>query len=767
MRFSHSLLLVTSCIAISGAFYAPSEANAAPTTEVALNQDTIESIVVQGNQRIEARTVVSYLGLAPGARFSQVEIDRGLKNLFGTGFFADVKMLRSGSKLVVKVKENPIVNQVGFEGNDRVDTADLEKEIELKSRSIFTQGKIQNDVKRILDIYRRGGRYTANVEPKIIPLDQNRVNLVYEITEGPVAHVKKINFIGNSVFTDDALEKTIRTSEERWYQFFSDDDKYDPDRLLYDQELLRRMYVREGYADFQVRSAHAELTPARDGFVITFVVEEGPQYTMRSVNVESQLKDQETPDFGKAITTEAGETYNASLVEDSIDAMTKELGNRGYAFVDIKPKLVRDRDAKAIDLTYVIRPGPKVYVERINITGNVRTLDRVIRREFRLSEGDPYNTSKMQRSEQRLNNLGFFDKVDVKTEQGSRPDRTVVNVDVQEKSTGEINLGAGYSTADGAISDLGITERNFLGRGQEVRTRFTYAARRKQAEFGFTEPYFLNRQLAAGFDIYRTKQDFLREGSYNINLKGFQLRAAYALAEKLEHSVNYTLRENNITDVEPTASLYIKRQEGKNLTSAIGQAFTYDDRNNKFDPTDGWYLELRQDIAGLGGDSQYLKHEIKAAHYYPIAKGWTWSVIGAAGQVLGLGQDVRINDRFFLGGQDLRGFRQAGVGPRDVATNDALGGNIYYTASTEVSFPLGLPEELGFSGALFTDVGSLWDAQDIGTGIFDSNTPRVSVGAGLGWKSPFGPIRLDFAIPVVKENEDRTEHFRFNFGTRF
>lgn len=730
--------------------------------------DVIRDVRVEGNERIEGRTIVTYLGLSAGSRFTQEEIDAGLKSLFATGFFSDVKLLREGNTLVVSVTENPVISQVVFEGNDRVESSDLEKEMELKARSIYAQDKVQSDVKRILDIYRRSGRYNASVDPKIIRQDQNRVDLVYEIQEGPVAKVKKIHFIGNDHFSDSTLREAMRTEETRWYKFLTDNDKYDPDRLQFDQELLRRFYVGEGYADFQVKSAHAELSPNKDAFYITFTIEEGPRYDFGEIAVVSELQGMETPDFHKSITTRTGKRYDAGKVEESVEAITKTLGDRGYAFVDIQPRLERDREKKTVNLTYVIRPGPRVYVERINITGNVRTLDEVVRREFRLSEGDPYNASKLQRSEQRINNLGFFEKAEIKNEQGSAPDKTVINVDVKEKSTGEVNLGAGYSTTNGVLGDIGIRESNLLGRGQELRTRLTLAARLKQIELGFTEPYFLNRELATGFDLYRSKHELQSYSSYNSDVKGVTLRTSYALQEKLQHTIRYSIRSTDITDIEPGASRFITGQAGKNTTSAVGQTFSYDERDNKFNPSTGYFWSVSQEAAGLGGNDRYLRHEIKGSYYYPIAKQWVWSALASGGYIFGLGgEDVRISNRFFVGGDDLRGFRNSGVGPRDTATRDALGGNVYYTGSTELRFPLGLPDEVGLSGAAFTDIGSLWDSDDSGAGIFDKNSPRVSAGVGVLWTSPFGPIRVDLAHPIVKEKPDLTENLRFSFGTRF
>ncbi len=732
------------------------------------NAERIQSIRVEGNQRIEEKTIRSYLALNEGAAFDPIAIDQGLKSLFATGFFADVKLLRERDTLIVRVKENPIINRVAFEGNQRIETADLEKEIELKPRSIYTRTKVQQDVKRILDIYRRSGRYSATVEPKLIAQDQNRVDIAYEIDEGPVARIEKISFIGNNVFSHSDLLDVIRTSERRWWRFLSDNDKYDPDRLQFDQEMLRRYYASQGYADFQVKSAHAELSPARDAFYVTYVLDEGQKYRFGDIGVDSQLRQSESIDFSKAITTKQGKEYDSTKVESSVDAITKELGNNGYAFVDVSPQLKRNRDEGTIDLTYQIKPGPRVYVERINITGNVRTLDEVIRREFRVAEGDPFNTSKLARSEQRLNNLGYFEKVTVNNEPGTSPDKTVVNVDVQEKSTGEINLGAGFSSVDGALADFGLKETNLLGRGQELRTRFTYAARRKQAELGFTEPYFLNRELTAGFDIFRTRYDFLDESSYNLNSTGFNLRTGYAINEHLSHTISYSLRDNDITDVEPTASRFIKDQEGRAVNSAIGHALAYDTRNSRFDPTDGYYVRFAQEFAGLGGNSKYIKHEVKTSYYYPIAKSWTWSALASGGHLLGLGgEDIRIADRFFIGGEQIRGFDNAGVGPRDRITGDALGGNMYYAASTELRFPLGLPEDLGFLGAAFIDAGNLWDIDDNGPEVSDQSKIRVSAGVGISWASPFGPIRIDLAKPIVKQSQDVDELFRFSFGTRF
>lgn len=732
----------------------------------------VNQIAITGNQRIERSTILSYLGIRPGLPFNRYDIDRGLKALFATGFFADVKMQpvadpTGGAVLKVEVTENPIINQVVFEGNRRIPDEDLKKEIDLTARTIFTRPKVESATQRLLQIYRRSGRYAAQVDPKVIVLENNRVNLVFEIEEGKETRVTEIDFVGNSIYTDPVLREVIKTSEEKWWNPFSSDEKYDPDRVAYDRELLRRFYVSQGYADFNVKSAIAEITPDGESFYLTFTVDEGEQYRFGKINIDNTLT--QDVDMSAELTTTEGEIYNADEIENTIDNIVKKLGDKGFAFVDVKPEFNRNHATHTIDLTYNVDMGPRVYVERININGNSRTLDEVVRREFRLAEGDAYSTSKLSRSEQRVQNLGFFEKVEVTQQQGSAPDQTVINVDVQEQSTGEISLGAGFSSTDGALAEFGIKESNLLGRGQEMRLSALLAAERQQFDIGFTEPYFLDRELAAGFDVFKTRTDFSRESSFDRETVGGALRLGYALTEHMRHNLHYRFEEIDITDVSATASRFIRDQEGTNTSSLVGHSLVWDTRNNRFETTDGNYLSFSQDFAGLGGDSRYIRHEFKAASFFPIAPQWTFSLAGTGGHLYGWDEnrDIRINERFFIGSRQLRGFDRAGIGPRDITTRDALGGNMYYTGSAEITFPLGLPDDLGFLGAAFVDVGDLWDLDAAGPEIVDANTPRVSAGLGLSWRSPFGPIRIDFAKAVLKEDEDETQLFNFSFGTRF
>lgn len=731
---------------------------------------TIRDIRVDGAQRIEAATVRSYLSVAPGDPFDPDRIDESLKALYATGLFADVTLDRSGDVLVVKVQENPIINRIAFEGNRRIEDDKLQAEIQLRPRVVYTRTRVQNDVQRIMDIYRRQGRFAVTIEPKIIRLDQNRVDLVFEINEGPRTGVRSITFIGNEHFSDGTLRSEISTKESTWWRFLSSDDSYDPDRITYDRELLRRYYLKEGYADFRVVSAVAELTPEREDFLITFTIEEGERYKFGTIDIKSNLKALDPETLTGALTSSEGDWYNAQAVEDTITRLTAAVGDQQYAFVDIRPRINRNRDALTIDVTYEINEGPRVFVERIDINGNVRTLDKVIRREVLVAEGDPFNATKLRRSEQRIKDLGFFETAQITTADGSAPDRTVVNVDVKEQSTGEIALGAGFSTSDGVLGDFSIRERNFLGRGQDLRLGATLSTRRQEYDLSFTEPYFLDRDLSAGIDLFRISRNYQDEASYNEHNTGFSLRLGFPLTEHLRQRVYYQLTSTRIENVPDSASVYIRNEEGSHVTSLIGQELTYDRRNSRLTPTEGYYLRLVTDFAGLGGTSQYLRTRFGGGYYLPlVSDNVVLSTTGEIGYIVGLnGKDVRVSDRFFLGGDTLRGFRTAGVGPRDLRTDDALGGREYARGSVELSFPLGLPEEFGLKGHAFTDAGLLTES-DITNDpmVTDDTSIRVSVGTGVSWKSPFGPIRLDLAMPVKKESYDRREVFRFSFGTRF
>ncbi|MGB4106662.1 MAG: outer membrane protein assembly factor BamA [Alphaproteobacteria bacterium] len=731
-------------------------------------QGVVREIRVDGTERIEPATVLSYMDLKVGDAMTREALDASLKSLFATGLFADVTLSQEGDTVVVNVIENPVINEIAFEGNDKIKDEELLAEIQLRPRQVFTRTKVQSDVSRLYQVYRQSGRFSVNIEPKVIRLDQNRVNLVFEIEESGVTTVETISFVGNEHFDDDRLRSEISTKEAAWYRFLSSDDRYDPDRLAYDQEQLRRFYLSQGYADFRLVSAVAELSKDRENFFVTFTVEEGDRYKIGKVSIDSRLRNFDAKVLNDQLTFKQGDWYDADRVQEVVDGMTDELGDLQYAFVTVRPDIRRNREAKTVDIVFQINETPRVFVERINVTGNVRTQDKVLRREMLVVEGDPFNKSKLARSEQNIRDLDFFENVSVEAKPGSAPDKTIVDIGVAEKSTGELSIGAGFSTSDGPLADFRIRERNLLGKGQDLLFATTIAGKRTEFDISFTEPHFLDRDLAAGVDLFHVTRDLQDESSFDQQRTGGGLRFGYPLSERWRQTWKYRIENNEITDVQSDASRFIRDQEGKRTTSAVAQRLEYDSRDSQLFPTEGWLAWLDTELAGLGGDAKYVSGKTGASYYYPLADRWTVNALGEVGAIEGYSDaDVEINERFFIGGSSLRGFAKAGIGPRDALTDDSLGGNVFYRGSLETSFPIGLPEEMGILGHAFTDVGSLWDIDETGTDILDESSIRGSAGLGLSWRSPFGPVRVDVAAPYLKEDYDEKEIFRFNFGTRF
>ena len=729
--------------------------------------ELIEQITIIGAQRVEPETVRTYLTVQEGDDFSSRQVNRSLKKLFATGLFADVTFKREGSNLVVNVVENPVINRIAFEGNRKLDDETLDAEVTLRPRVIYTRTRVQQDVERILTLYRRSGRFAATVEPKVIQLDQNRVDLAFEIKEGDQTGVEKIRFVGNSEYSDGKLRDVVRTRETRWYNLFTADDNYDPDRLNYDKELLRRYYLSRGYADFKVTSAVAELSPSREEFFITYTIDEGPRYEIRDVVINNELVGLQDESINAVVEVETGDWYNADEVDNAVEDLVDSIGYQGFPFVRVSPEIERDTENLKIDLAFNINEGPRVFVERININGNFRTLDKVIRREFKLVEGDALNAAKLKRSKKRINDLNFFEKVEITQSPGSAPDQTVIDVEVAEKSTGSLSVGAGFSTTSGPIVNMGITEANLLGKGQRLSLSGDLASEKSKINVSFTEPYFLDRELAAGFDIYKTTQDLQDSSSYDISRLGGTLRATYPYSDYLSQAWSYNLDETTIENIKSTASTLIKSQEGTELTSAVSHALIYDKRDSKVLPTEGYKVTLGNTVAGLGGSVAYLKNSLSGAYYYPLEDQWVVSAKGRMGIITGLGEDVKIQNRYFLGGDNLRGFETSGIGPRDSSTDDALGGEYSYNGSVELRFPLGLPNEYQISGTTFTDFGSVTEINPANTNTIDKSSLRASAGLGLSWISPMGPIGIDYAIPYLKESHDKEENFRFSFGTRF
>ena len=735
---------------------------------------TVQGIDVQGNQRIEAETIRSYMLLQPGDAFEEDRLDRSLRTLYATGLFRDVRVSRQGERIQVQVEENPIVSRVAFEGNSKLSDDVLRNAVQLRARSVFTPQAAQADRSRVLDLYASRGRLSATVEPKIIRLDQNRVDVVFEVNEGEVALVSRINFVGNRTYSDSRLKEIVATREAAWYRPFSSSDTYDPERLNFDRELLRRFYLRQGFADVNVTASTAELTPDRTGFFVTYVVDEGRRYRFGKVETTSALRNVTADQLRPEVTISSGDQYDGESVERIAETMSDRANALGAPFVEVTPRIVRNAQAGTVDITFEVKEGNRLYVERIDVTGNVRTQDRVVRRELRLAEGDAFNAAQVRRSRQRIRDLGYFSDATINTSPGSAPDRVILGANVTERATGEVSLGGGYSTDAGALADVGLRERNLLGTGIDARINGVLAQRRSQLDLSVTDPSFLDRNLAVGADVFYINRDLTTYSGYRERRYGFALRAGYEYNEFLRQSFSYTLSQRNIYDIVAGASRYIQEQRGETLLSQVGQTLTYDRRDSRLDPRTGYLLRVGTDLAGLGGDVSYVRARVDGSYYIPFERllgdpNYVLAILGSVGYLEPFGgKNERIVDRFFLGGENLRGFRTAGAGPRDIASpsRDSLGGRLLYTQTTEFRFPLPIPDEIGITGRAFVDVGGL-SGSSSGVGIVDDSAPRVGAGVGVSWRSPFGLINLDFGQAVVKKAYDETQVFRFGFGTRF
>ena len=845
--------------------------------EVAAPVETIQSITVVGTQRLESDTVRSYIRLRTGQPWTQVAADQALKDLYATELFADVAVRNNAGAVVIEVRENPVVNRIILEGNKRIKNDKIEPEIKLAPRQIYSRSKVRADVARIIELYKRQGRFAAVVEPKLVQLDQNRVDIVFEITEGPKSKVRQINIIGNDKFSDGQLRGEMVTKQARFYTFFSSGTSYDPDRLAFDQQKLRQFYLTQGYADFRVVSAVAELTPDKQDFIITYVVEEGDRYKFGDVKVESQIRDFDSERLTTTLRMKKGDWYDAKMVEDTVESLSETAGLFGYAFADVNPDFQRDKETLTMGITFNVAESPRVFVERIDINGNTLTQDKVVRREFRLNEGDAFNSIQVKRTAERIKSLGYFQEdLEVEQAQGSAPDRIILTTNVEEKATGELSLSAGFSSIENFIFQGSIRQRNFRGLGQELRTNVSYSSYSKSAEIGFTEPYLFDRSIAISGDIFRRDLNSFnffnnqRNTTYKQATTGMQLRVGVPVNEYIYFQARYGLSQDDISLDENTffsdpdgagplprscdpliAGRFLCDAIGKRLTSSIGYTLLYDDRDNRIRPTRGQSASISQDFAGLGGDVKYVKTRINADKFWKPFGNFVFGLSFEGGYIHPLEDrgltsqgidDVRLTDRFYLGEPQMRGFDIRGVGPRvqrvffegqvvnGVAVNtpltdrnqiqdDAVGGRFYYLGRAELQIPLGSgARELGLRPSLFVDVGSVFDVtrpilqtaaqrevlsdgtqgaplyyvvdstgklQTSTTAINadgsarvaalrfeerflgDSWKPRLSVGFGVNWTSPFGPFRIDIARALLKQEGDDTKLFTFNVGTQF
>jgi outer membrane protein insertion porin family len=859
---------------------------AAPAVAAPQPVRTITSLTVQGNQRLEPETVLSYTTLRIGENYDQERLDQALRDLYATELFADVVIAGADTgNLIIQVRENPVINRIVLEGNHRIKDDKITPEIRLAPRQIFTRSRARADVARIIELYRRQGRYAASVEPQIVQLDQNRVDVVFAINEGPRSRVRRINIIGNEHFGDGRLIQEMATREHVWYNIFSSRDTYDPDRLAYDQQKLRQFYLTQGYVDFRVVSAVAELTPDRRDFIITYVIEEGQRYRFADVNVESDIRDFSADRLRARLPMHAGQWYNAQQIEDTITSLNELAGLFGYAFADVRPTYNRDHEHLTMGVTFHVAETPRAYVERIDISGNSTTRDKVIRREFRLAEGDPFNNLRVRRSRDRIQSLGFFqENLEIQQNQGSAPDRVVLGVEVEERATGQLQLSAGYSSLESFLVNVSVEQRNFMGRGQEVRAAVNYSRYSKSIEAGFTEPYLFDRNIAVGFDIFRRDYNSFnfngnndRTTTYQQTTTGGQIRMGVPLTERMQLALRYGLNYDQVTlnqslyysdpdgpgplpaQCDPLlAGRYLCDTIGNRLTSSAGYSLVWDTLNNRLRPSNGERIVFSQDFAGLGGDVHYLRSRISGAKYWDVFRHFIFSISIEGGYIhsfdsgTATSDPVRLTDRFFLGSPQIRGFDIRGVGPRiqrtpylfdtDATTgaisnvrlstdrnsisDDAIGGRAYYLGRAELEIPLGASvRELGIRPSIFMDVGALWGvrrpelldippgdprltspvldatgAQQCTTGgssptitpipaggcpagsslyttqilspfrevfLGNSPSPRLSIGFGVNWNSPFGPFRIDIARALLHQRGDDTKLFTFNVGTAF
>ncbi len=735
-------------------------------------------IIVKGNERIDSDVISAYINVKKSGKLSSQEIDESLKKLYSSDLFLEVKISEENDDIIIDVKENPIVSEVKIIGNKKIEDDALQGEISLKKRSVFTKFKLQSDLKRISEIYLKSGRFLTNIEPKIIKKDQNRVEVIFEITEGAKAKIADISFIGNNAFIDADLLEEISTKKSQWYKFFSSGDVYDSDRIEFDKEKLRRFYGSKGYADFVTISTTAQILPSKDKFFITYLLEEGIKYNIGEINIINKINKFDEKLLNPAILLKTGKVYNSDLIEKTVEKMVEIMSEKSYAFAHIEPVLKRNKEQKIIDIDFIVQESPRVYIDQIHIIGNTRTIDDVIRRELRLREGDPYNITKINRSRQRIQNLGFFEKVDFRTKRIGNTDRVDLEIEVKEKKTGELNFGIGYSTVNKATANVGLKERNLLGTGQELGVNVQKSSFNTSNEINYTKPYFMGRSIDAGVDLFQYSSSKRNTLVYDQSSSGFTLRGDYSITEFLGHQIRYSYRDDAINNVSSTASVSIKNLQGHYVNSTFGQSFVYDRRDNKMNPRNGYYISLAQDYTGLvGGNVDNIKHTGSAGYYIPVVTdSFVFKALARGGVIQGIGQDVRSNYGFFLGGNNFRGFQYAGLGPRTIVANgsavggNAVGGNVYYVATLEFMFPLGLPKELGINGILFSDNGTVKSVDSINkinTAVADTGSMRSSYGLSIAWASPMGPIRFDFAHVAKKEVFDTTQAFRFSFGTSF
>jgi outer membrane protein insertion porin family len=749
------------------------------------------SIVVHGNRRVDAAAIREHFHASPEGRLDPAAVNAGLKALYATGLFEDVRIAWSGSRLIVTVAEAPVIDRVQFEGNKQLKDKDLIKEIRSKAHTPLIKAAIQDDVVRIQEIYRHTGQYDAQISPKTIVKGEGRADLVFEVKEGAKTGIRKIVFIGNHAYSDHRLKGIIKTSESGWFGFLKTTDVYEPDQIESDRDLLHTFYLKNGFADAQVVAATGAYDAAVKGFVVTFTVDEGDRYRLGTIDIQSHLAAAiDRSALASELKMASGDVYDAQAVEKSVEGLAAALGKQGFPFVSVRPHARRDRKAKRLDLVFALEDGPHSYIERIVIRGNSFTRDHVVRREFDITEGDAYNRALVARAERRLKALGLFKSVKTSTAAGSAPDRVVLNVDIEEQQTGDFAIAGGYSTSGGMVAEIGISERNFLGLGQFVKVSATVGQYVRGAKLSLAEPYFLDNRMTLGLDIFGNQTLTNANQSYGSTNYGAAVKLAAPITDTLGSEVRYSLVNQSLSldpalmDCLPphncvAASAEVKQAvlDGPSWVSAAGTTFLYSTLDNPKNPHEGWRVEVKQDVAGLGGNVDFYKSTDDVRYFHDFGDDVVGMARGQGGFVTPYGgQPLPFANGFFGGPQLVRGFAPNGFGPRDLTpgtTLDNIGGSKYWATTAELQSPIPwLPPDIGLKAAVFSDAGSLWGYRgqtsfptlSQSLTVADSRQVRSSIGAGLIWDSPFGALRIDYAYPTTKTNYDVTQRLHFGVG---
>ena len=778
MKAGSKFLNAVSAFALSASVVASGAGVSVLASASVAEAAVIRSVQVRGAERAGEEAVRANLTIQPGVSFTNVDIDESVKRLYSTGYFSDVRIAVSGSTLVVSVSENQLVNQVVFNGNRKIKDDKLAAVVQTQPLGPYNQELVNSDIERLKEAYSAIGRSDIEVTTQVVPVGQGRVNLAFVVNEGDRTKISTINFVGNQAYGDGRLQSVILTKESGPLSFLTRKDVYNQDKMRADEDALRQFYYNHGYPDFRIISSDAVLDEASNQYTITFTVEEGPRYQFGEIVVESTVDGVNSEDLQGLVRTRAGDTYDAADVQKSMEAISQRVASAGYPFARVTPRGNRDFNNQTVGVSYLVDQGERAYVERIDIRGNTRTRDYVIRREFDFSEGDAFNQQMVTRAKRRLEALGYFTTVNISTAPGSASDRVVVVVDVVDQPTGSFGIGAGYSAGgDGLILEASIEEKNFLGRGQFIRVAVGGGLDDARSySLSFTEPYFLGYRLAAGFDLFKSQTS--SEDYYDYDEQGVTLRVTAPITEDLATTFRYTYKEIEYTgdgawDVgtnlsEPYRDLI---RQGDFVQSSVSQTLTYNTLDSTTLAREGIYATVTHEYAGLGGDSEFYKIYGRARYYHLLSDeaDIIGSVAVGAGHVMGTGDSLNVFDQFMVGGRQVRGFENNGIGPR-MANGDALGGTTYFTASAEVTAPMpAFPEDFGLRAALFADAGTLYgndvanSAGAVGTDI----SWRASVGAGIQWASPFGTIRVDYAMPVVKEDFDEEQQFRFSMANQF